>query len=297
MDIGSLESFVLFTELGTFARVAERRCRTTSAISAQMKRLEAEYNTQLFEREGRSVVLTKAGEDLLPFAQYMLDLNHEAKKRLKTQTTPVKLVIGSPSDYVNGFLLSILEHIGSTLKNVRTELLIRPTTELKELWDEGKIDILLYSSFSPTSTGAVVGVVKGVWVCSTRFDYNKDEKWPAVLYDNTCLFHQHAVRGFRERNMDIEILSTTSDSTTLCHLVEKKKVIAAMGDVSMTSNMKIIDDSHLPKLPSVYLMTEVSDRFPSINQKNLAVVLQGIIEKPMGSPFHESEGNALACMR
>ena len=296
MDIGSLESFVLFAKLGSFAKVAERRCRTNAAISAQMKKLESEYNAQLFKRDGRSLVLTKAGEDLLPFAQYMLDLNREAKQKLEGQNAPIELVIGSPSDYVNGFLLSILEHIGSTLSNVRTKLLIRPTAELKELWEQGKVDILLYSSVSPIGSGSVVGVVKGVWVCSKLFEDNPGEKWPVVLYDETCLFHQHAVNGFRELNIDFEILSTTSDSTTLCYLVEKRSTIAAMGNVSMTPNMRTIEDSRLPKLPPVYLMVEVSERFPSLDQENLAIVLQGITKSASGNLLYDREDDGAACM-
>ena len=64
MDISSLRSFVLFEEEGSLKKVAEIQYRTNAAISAQMKKLAETYNIKLFEKSGRTLILSKDGKAL-----------------------------------------------------------------------------------------------------------------------------------------------------------------------------------------------------------------------------------------
>lgn len=294
MNIGSLESFVLFSELGSFAKVAEKCCRTNAAISAQMKRLEEEYNAQLFEKKGRHLGLTAAGEQLLHFAQTILELNREAKDRLREQDSVIELVIGSPSDYVNSHLLSIIDQISGTLDNVHTKLIIRPSSELKELWLQGAVDIALYSSPEPTGLGALVAPVDGVWVAADTFEATEHSYFTLVLYDENCLFHQNALKGLREKGTAFKVHSTTSDSHTICHLVENKGMVAAMAEVSMRPTMKTLDDPRLPRLPRIYLKLLVSQRLKHLDAKNLVYVMKAVT-RPDGSEINEDLSTTPYC--
>ena len=53
LDIAALRSFVTVAELGGVTRAAERLNLTQSAVSMQLKRLEAALDQQLLAREGR----------------------------------------------------------------------------------------------------------------------------------------------------------------------------------------------------------------------------------------------------
>ncbi len=277
MDIGSLESFVLFSELGSFAKVAEKRFRSNAAISAQMKRLEEEFEVQLFRRDGRNVVLTQAGEDLLPFAQYMLDLNRQAKDRLQQNSKPLTLVIGTPSDYANDFLMVILNYVQEIVPDLLTKLVIRPTEELKTAWENDEIDIMLFSSASPIGEASVIGKIRGVWVKSQGVTVSGNP-WPVVLYDDSCLFNRHAIRGFKEAEIDYRLVSTSSDTNVIHHLLHKNSVIAAMGDACLTSGLEQVTSPQLPPLPTIYLLVRVSQRFSEIDQDNLAQAMLGILD-------------------
>lgn len=282
MDIGSLESFVLFAKLGSFAKVAEKRFRTNAAISAQMKRLEEEFEVQLFRREGRSVVLTQAGKDLQPFAQYMLDLNRQAKARLQQNNMPLTLVIGTPSDYANDFLMVILNSVQEIVPDLSTKLVIRPTAELKMAWENDEIDIMLFSSESPIGEASVIGKIRGVWVKSKGVTVSGNP-WPVVLYDDSCLFNRHAIRGFKEAEIDYRLVSTSSDTNVIHHLLHKNRVIAAIGDACLSSGLEQVKSPQLPPLPSVYLMVRVSERFSVIDQDNLAQAMLGILDDKIAS--------------
>ncbi len=61
-----------------FTRAAEELLLTQPAITQQIKALEEEFGVPLFDRNGGRVVLTSAGEALLPFADQMSSISTAA---------------------------------------------------------------------------------------------------------------------------------------------------------------------------------------------------------------------------
>jgi DNA-binding transcriptional LysR family regulator len=72
MELRQLEAFVAAADAGGITRAADRLHVVQSAISASLRRLEAELGAPLFERRARGVVLTDAGRALLPHARAAL---------------------------------------------------------------------------------------------------------------------------------------------------------------------------------------------------------------------------------
>lgn len=79
MDLIKLKTFSTVARLGSFSRTAETLYFSQPAISAQIKDLEYEYGEKLFNREGRKIELTKAGEVLLGYVDSMMKLYDESK--------------------------------------------------------------------------------------------------------------------------------------------------------------------------------------------------------------------------
>src|ERR1700722_11154243 len=73
-----LRSFTAIVESGSMLRATQRVFVTQSALSLQMKRLEDLVQTSLFQREGRRLSLTPAGQSLLTNARAILDAKDEA---------------------------------------------------------------------------------------------------------------------------------------------------------------------------------------------------------------------------
>lgn len=69
MDLKCLNTFRTIVEEGGFSKAAERLNYTQSTITFQIGQLEQELSTRLFEKIGRRMVLTKAGEQLLPYVE------------------------------------------------------------------------------------------------------------------------------------------------------------------------------------------------------------------------------------
>lgn len=72
MDLKYLHTFRTIVEEGGFSKAAEKLNYTQSTITFQIGQLEQELSTRLFEKIGRKMALTKAGERLLPYVNEVL---------------------------------------------------------------------------------------------------------------------------------------------------------------------------------------------------------------------------------
>ncbi len=97
MDYDQLTSFLEVAKLQSFSRAAEKLYRTQPAISAQVRLLEQECGEKLFDRSGKKVMVTPAGEILHRYAERIIGLHKEALQAVAelNQTVRGKLLIGA----------------------------------------------------------------------------------------------------------------------------------------------------------------------------------------------------------
>jgi LysR family transcriptional regulator, low CO2-responsive transcriptional regulator len=78
MEIKQLKAFLAIADTGTFTAGAREMHVTQAAISMQIRQLEDELGLQLFTRTPRQVILTEAGERLIPRARRIIREAHDA---------------------------------------------------------------------------------------------------------------------------------------------------------------------------------------------------------------------------
>ncbi|HUA59561.1 MAG TPA: LysR family transcriptional regulator [Verrucomicrobiae bacterium] len=89
MDFDQLHTFLEIVRLKSFSKAAQTCYRTQPAISAQVRQLEQELRTELFERFGSRISLTTAGKLFAGFAEQMLDLRRRAQDAMaELETNP-----------------------------------------------------------------------------------------------------------------------------------------------------------------------------------------------------------------
>jgi DNA-binding transcriptional LysR family regulator len=72
MELYQVRAFVTVARLGHVTKAADALCVTQPAVTAQIKGLESNLGVALFDRSGGRLVLTRAGEKLLPQAEALL---------------------------------------------------------------------------------------------------------------------------------------------------------------------------------------------------------------------------------
>ena len=96
MDAADLKFFEQVAQSGGMSRAAEKLNTVQSNVTRRIRALENELNVALFNRTGRGVSLTPAGERLLPFAIRVARLIEEAASTISDDGQPKgSLVIGS----------------------------------------------------------------------------------------------------------------------------------------------------------------------------------------------------------
>ncbi|MGA7644044.1 MAG: LysR family transcriptional regulator, partial [Syntrophobacteraceae bacterium] len=77
MELRQLKTFLMVAKLLSFNRAADALNYAQSTVSVQIRGLEEEFGVPLFDRLGKQVVLTEAGQVLMRYAQKMLDIEEE----------------------------------------------------------------------------------------------------------------------------------------------------------------------------------------------------------------------------
>lgn len=144
MEMRQLQMFVAVSQELSFTRAAERVHTVQSNVTSQIKNLEEELGSRLFDRFPRRLALTDAGARFLPYAQRVLATVDEGQRAVKFGDVACgPLRIGAPESIVTYRLPPALRIFRQRCPNV--ELIIRPSIEwpLTELLQGGECDLAI----------------------------------------------------------------------------------------------------------------------------------------------------------
>jgi LysR family glycine cleavage system transcriptional activator len=103
--LNTLRGFEAAGRLGSFHKAAAELHLTQSAISQQIRSLEAHLEQALFVRSGRRVSLTDAGRDLLSTTQSLMQQFAAGIRRLDQYRKPNQLVLNTSPAFARHWLL------------------------------------------------------------------------------------------------------------------------------------------------------------------------------------------------
>jgi DNA-binding transcriptional LysR family regulator len=123
VELRQLKTFQTVATLRSFNQAAEVLKYAQSTVSEQIKVLENDLGVRLFDRKGRRIALTEAGELLLQYAQKMLDIEQEIRAELSHQGEPHgTLSIRIPETVSIYYLPSVLSQFRERFPKVRFDL-------------------------------------------------------------------------------------------------------------------------------------------------------------------------------
>lgn len=147
-----LRYFWMIATEGSMSRAARRLNVSPSSLSVQLKSLEEQLGQSLFERKGKSLVLTEAGRIALDYANTVFQSGHELLEAL-TGLSPERQVlrIGAVATLSRNFQIGLLRPL---IGQPGIELIIRSggLADLLAQLDAHKLDLVL--SNQPATTDA-----------------------------------------------------------------------------------------------------------------------------------------------
>ena len=191
IDLTALRAFVAVVDAGGVTKAAGFLHLTQSAVSMQIKRLESMLGVALFDRAGRQLEPTGAGEQLLGYARRMLALNDEVLGRLTGPDFEGELSLGVPHDIVYPAIPRVMHRFAGAFPRMKVSLVSSYTARLKRMQARGEIDVLLTTESGVDAGGETLQERRLVWVGSEG-----GQVWTRrplrLAFEHACIFRSSA---------------------------------------------------------------------------------------------------------
>lgn len=145
MELRELETFRAVVEGGGVTRAATRLNRAQSSITARIRQLEASLGVSLFEREGRRLRLTAAGDMLVGYADRLLALADEARAAVRRDGACGRLRLGTTESVAASRLPRPLAGFHQRHPEITVELQTAHSRELLARVQAGTLDLAIVS--------------------------------------------------------------------------------------------------------------------------------------------------------
>jgi len=110
----------------SFTRAADALFMTQPAVTFQVRQLEEQYNTRLFERRHGGIALTPAGGLVLSYAERILELSDEMDTRLTEMSGEIRglLLLGASTTIAESLLPEVLAEFNASHPQSRPRLIV-----------------------------------------------------------------------------------------------------------------------------------------------------------------------------
>ncbi|MFN9120400.1 MAG: LysR family transcriptional regulator, partial [bacterium] len=170
-----LQVFHAVARLMSFTRAAEELCMTQPAVTFQVKQLEEQYNTRLFDRSHGRISLTATGQIVFDYAGRIVRLNEELETRIGETTGGVRgpLMLGASLTIAEFILPRILGEFKARYPEVRTQMTVANSESIETRVADHALDVGLIESPStlPSLTTEVCCEDELVLICAASHPF------------------------------------------------------------------------------------------------------------------------------
>ncbi|MGY2048821.1 LysR substrate-binding domain-containing protein [Methylobacterium sp. JK268] len=289
LDMDALRSFVTGMDAGSFARAADRLGRSTSAVSAHLRKLDEQTGTALLRRSGRGLALTEEGETLLAYARRLLSLNDEALGAVRGVDLEGWIRLGLQEDFGETMLPQVLGRFARAHPKVRIEGRIARNTELTARIASGQLDLALAWDDGTATPAERIASLPLCWLNAAEDEPlwrpGRGEPLPLVTLEAPCLLRKIACDRLEQHGIAWRIAFVSPSLGGLWAATAAGLGIALRTRVGSPSSVRVIDPaaSGLPTLPSLGLMLRGADgRADPVSDHLAAIIRQAVQEQLSG---------------
>jgi DNA-binding transcriptional LysR family regulator len=269
LDLDVLRSFATGIELGSFAKAADRLARSTSAVSAQLKKLEDQAGTPLLRKSGRGMALTEAGEVMLGYARRLLELNDEAVSAVRGVQLEGRVRLGLQEDFGESVLPEVLGRFRRAHPRLRVEVHLARNTVLMQSLQTGRLDLALaWETDQATPHAEHVHTLPMRWIVGGNEQiaalHDNHEPVPLVVLDAPCLMRTAATQALDRAGVAWRIAFTSPSLAGTWAAVKAGLGVSVRTPLSLPAGLRVLDgrEADLPPLPQLGLALYRSEAEP-----------------------------------
>ncbi|CAD5201870.1 LysR substrate-binding domain-containing protein [Pseudomonas sp. FEN] len=275
-DLDVLRTFVAGVELGSFAKAAERLGRSTSAVSAQLKKLESQVGSAVLVKSGRGLILSPTGESLLGQARRLLELNDEIFSNLQEARIEGTLRIGLQDDFAEHLLSDVLRRFARVHPGVSLEVSIARNAELLALIESGRLDLALaWDAGASTPHALRLGETPMQWIGPRDLSAPPQADnlpLPLVVFDAPCILRSIATQALDQARIPWRVALTSPSVSGIWAAVTAGLGITLRTRIGLPAHLAVIDD--LPPLPRLGYVLHQAAEAPTAAVRQLSELIQ-----------------------
>jgi DNA-binding transcriptional LysR family regulator len=213
MELRQLKTFQTVGRLLSFYRAAEKLHYAQSTVSAQIKSLEEEFGVPLFDRLGKKVILTDAGDMLMQYAEKILAIEEETRAGVLGWKEPKGTISLRIPETVGSCLLpEAFSEFHRAYPNVSLDISNCAFQTLKQEFKTGITDLAFLIAEQVSASELIVetlGFLRLVAVCApnqkmvgvSRFTLNDLAGETILLPKQDCSYKMAIDKEFTERDI------------------------------------------------------------------------------------------------
>lgn len=283
-DLDVLRSLVAGVELGSFAKAADRLGRSTSAVSAQLKKLEEQTGVPVLRKSGRGMVLTPAGEVLLGYARRLLDLNDEAAHAVRGAELRGEVRLGLQEDFGESLLPAVLGGFARAHPNVRVQARLARNSELIEQIERGQLDLALaWDGGHSTAHSRRLARLPMQWIGSATQapEFDDGEPVPLAVLEAPCLMRSMATAALDKAGRSWRIAFTSPSLAGIWAAVDAGLGVTVRTGAGLPDRLRA--QSGLPRLPLIALQLHRGEAAPSEPVRRLESLIEAHLRVTLAS--------------
>ncbi|AHM74949.1 virulence transcriptional regulator RovM [Yersinia hibernica] len=253
LDLDLLRTFVAVADLNTFASAAAAVCRTQSAVSQQMQRLEQLVGKELFARHGRNKLLTEHGLQLLGYARKILRFNDEACTSLMYSNVEGSLIIGASDDTADTLLPFLLSRVATLYPRLAIDVRVKRSPFIADMLSHGEVDLAITTAKVDTHPHVILRTSPTLWYCAADYQFQPGESVPLVVMDEPSPFRDMAIEHLTRAGIAWRIAYVASSLSAIRAAVRAGLGITARPIEMMSPDLRVLGETEgLPRLPETH---------------------------------------------
>ena len=243
LQIDWLKCFVAVVDAGSLSNAAPEINRSQSAVSMQLKKLEAALECRLIVRGPREHQLTPEGQKLLGYARQMLDLHAETQAAFHGEELTGSIRLGVPDDYAQKYLTPALKRFAPRHGAIEIELFCEQSTSLIPRVESGDVDLALISR-DHARRGTLLFHEPMVWVSSPQFEVWKRDPLPIAVYESSSLAKRSAINSLALQGRRYKVVYNSASVAGQIAAVESGLAIAVLTQCCIPEHFEILGSEH-----------------------------------------------------
>lgn len=143
MEIKNIRTFVKVAELGNFTKAAQELGYAQSTVTMQIQQLEGELHINLFDRNGKRILLSAAGKEFLQYAYQIIKYESMAVEHFSLSGEPEgELNIGIMETICASEYVSFFQNFTQNYPKISLNLQIVTTHQALDHLEKGKFDLI-----------------------------------------------------------------------------------------------------------------------------------------------------------